>query len=139
MFASSPVVITTSIRLIGRQMARKFFSCRTASLIPTVSLTMTYSRSKSATENVEYHPRWSPDSKTIAYQGTKRGLTSSETTMEDTHVWLMNADGSDRREIGGSVDNRQGAPEWSEDGRWVYFTTQERGAARLYRLPVGGG
>jgi dipeptidyl aminopeptidase/acylaminoacyl peptidase len=90
------------------------------------------------TENVEYRPRWSPDGKTIAYQGTKRGLTSSETTMEDTHTWLMNADGSDRREIGGSIDNRQGAPEWSEDGRWVYFTVQERGAARLYRLPVGG-
>jgi dipeptidyl aminopeptidase/acylaminoacyl peptidase len=91
------------------------------------------------TENVEYRPRWSPDGKTIAYQGTKRGLTSSETTMEDTHIWLMNADGNDRREIGASLDNRQGAPEWSEDGRWIYFTAQERGAARLYRLSTGGG
>jgi len=91
------------------------------------------------TENVEYRPRWSPDGKTIAYQGTKRGLTSSETTMEDTHVWLMSADGSGRREIGGAIDNRQGAPEWSEDGSAVYFTAQERGNAQLYRLAVNGG
>src|SRR5262249_1117553 len=91
------------------------------------------------TENVEYHPRWSPDGKSIAYQGTKRGLTSSETTMEDTHIWLMNADGGDRREIGAGIDNRQGAPEWSTDGNWIYCAVQERGAARLYRLPVAGG
>jgi dipeptidyl aminopeptidase/acylaminoacyl peptidase len=96
-------------------------------------------RQLTRTENVEYRPRWSPDGKTIAYQGTKRGLTSSETTMEDTHVWLMNADGSARRELGGALDNRQGAPDWSPDGNWIYFTAQERGAARLYRLPAGGG
>ena len=91
------------------------------------------------TENVEYRPRWSPDGKTIAYQGTKRGLTSSETTMEDTHVWLMNADGSRRREIGAAIDNRQGAPEWSRDGSAIYFTVQERGNVRLYRISANGG
>jgi Tol biopolymer transport system component len=95
-------------------------------------------RQLTRTENVEYRPRWSPDGKMIVYQGTKRGLTSSETTMEDTHVWTMNADGNDRREIGGAIDNRQGAPEWSEDGGSVYFTAQERGAVRLYRLPLNG-
>jgi dipeptidyl aminopeptidase/acylaminoacyl peptidase len=72
----------------------------------------------------------------IVYQGTKRGLTSSETTMEDTHVWTMNADGGNRREVGGAIDNRQGSPEWSEDGASVYFTVQERGNVRLYRLPM---
>lgn len=45
------------------------------------------------TENAEYRPRFSPDGSKIAYQGTTRGLTSSETTMEDTHIWIMNADG----------------------------------------------
>jgi dipeptidyl aminopeptidase/acylaminoacyl peptidase len=93
-------------------------------------------RQLTRTENVEYRPRWSPAGKTIVYLGTKRGLTSSETTMEDTHVWTMNADGSNRREISGAIDNRQGAPEWSEDGSAIYFTVQERGNVRLYRLPV---
>jgi dipeptidyl aminopeptidase/acylaminoacyl peptidase len=91
-----------------------------------------------ATENAEYHPKWSPDGKLIAYSATKRGLTDRETTMEDTHVWLMNADGSNRRELV-SLDNRQGAPRWSPDSKFVYFTAQERGNVRLYRQAIAGG
>jgi dipeptidyl aminopeptidase/acylaminoacyl peptidase len=91
------------------------------------------------TKNAEYRPAWSPDGKTIAYQGTRRTLTSSETTMEDTHIWLMEADGSHRREMDSGIDNRQGAPKWSPDGRSLYFTVQERGSAHLYRAAVAGG
>jgi dipeptidyl aminopeptidase/acylaminoacyl peptidase len=92
-----------------------------------------------ATEYCEYDPRWSPDGKSIVYRGTRRGLTDRETTMEDTHIWLMNADGSNRREIGGVIDNRQGAPQWAPDGSAVYFTVQERGSNHLVRLPISGG
>src|SRR6266404_1134987 len=96
-------------------------------------------RRLTSTESAEYRPRWSPDGKTIVYQATKRGLTDLETTMEDTHVWLINANGSDRREISSMIDNRQGAPAWSADGKAVFFTVQDRGNVRLYRLPVAGG
>jgi dipeptidyl aminopeptidase/acylaminoacyl peptidase len=93
-------------------------------------------RRLTSTENAEYRPRWSPDGKTIAYQATKRGLTDLETTMEDTHVWTVAADGTNRRELARGIDNRQGAPEWTADGRAVLFTVQERGSASLYRLPL---
>jgi dipeptidyl aminopeptidase/acylaminoacyl peptidase len=96
-------------------------------------------RRLTATEFNEYEPVWSPDGKMIAYRGTKRGVTDRETTMEDTHVWVMNADGSNRREIGAVIDNRQGAPQWSADGKSVYCTVQERGSVRLVRLPVAAG
>ena len=96
-------------------------------------------RRLTATEYNEYEPLWSPDGKHIVYRGTRRGLTDRETTMEDTHVWVMNADGSDRREIGKAIDNRQGAPQWSSDGTAVYFTVQERGSNHLVRLPISGG
>jgi dipeptidyl aminopeptidase/acylaminoacyl peptidase len=90
------------------------------------------------TKSAEYYPRWSPDGTLVAFSGTTRPLTSSETTMEDTHVWLMAADGTARREIG-TVDNRQGAPQWSHDGQHVYFTMQDRGHVRLLRVPRAGG
>jgi dipeptidyl aminopeptidase/acylaminoacyl peptidase len=91
------------------------------------------------TKSAEYRPAWSPDGKAIAFQGTRRTLTSSETTMEDTHIWVMNADGSQRHELDTGIDNRQGAPKWAPDGHSVYFTVQERGTAHLYRAPVNGG
>jgi len=91
------------------------------------------------TKSAEYYPAWSPDGRSIAFLGTTRPLTSSETTMEDTHVWVMDAEGRNRRELGGAIDNRQGRPEWSPEGDSLYFTVQERGSVRLYRLPATGG
>jgi dipeptidyl aminopeptidase/acylaminoacyl peptidase len=96
-------------------------------------------RRLTTTKSAEYYPKWSPDGRSIAFSGTKRSLTSSETTMEDTHVWVMRADGSNRVELGRDLDNRQGAPEWSADGSHLYFTVQDRGNVRLYRVPAGGG
>jgi len=92
-----------------------------------------------ATEYCEYDPLWSPDGKTIVYRGTRRGLTDRETTMEDTHVWLTNADGSNPREVGKVIDSRQGLPQWAPDGSAVYFTVQERGNNYLVRLPISSG
>ena len=95
-------------------------------------------RRLTTTKSAEYRPVWSPDGSTLAYLGTTRDLTSSETTMEDTHVWLIGADGSGRRALG-TIDNRQGGPGWSRDGRAVLATVQERGSARLYRFGIDGG
>ena len=96
-------------------------------------------RRLTSTKSAEYTPVWSPDGTRIAFTGTTRDLTSSETTMEDTHVWVMNADGTGRTEIGKVIDNRQGAPQWSSDGRHVYVTVQDHGHVTLMRLPAAGG
>ncbi len=105
----------------------------------TVSARTRETRRLTSTKSAEYAPAWSPDGTRIAFAGTTRDLTSSETTMEDTHVWVMRADGSGRVEIGKGLDNRQGPPQWSGDGRHVYFTLQDRGSVKLMRLPAAGG
>ncbi|HET8643976.1 MAG TPA: S9 family peptidase, partial [Vicinamibacteria bacterium] len=75
----------------------------------------------------------------LAFLATTRPLTSSETTMEDEHVYLMDAGGGGRRALGDAIDNRQGDPAWGAAGDAVYMTVQERGDVALYRLPVTGG
>ncbi len=95
-------------------------------------------RRLTATENIEYKPRWSPDGRMLVYQGCKRGLTDLETTMEDTHIWTINAGGTNRRELV-VMDKRQGEPNWSPEGDAIYFTAQDRGHVRLYRARLGGG
>jgi dipeptidyl aminopeptidase/acylaminoacyl peptidase len=96
-------------------------------------------RRLTATESAEYQPRFSPDGRTILFLGTRRGLTDLETDMEDIHLWTMAADGTGRREIGADVDNRQRDATFSSDGAFVYFTVEDRGTVKLYRLPVAGG
>ncbi|MEO8501346.1 MAG: S9 family peptidase, partial [Vicinamibacteria bacterium] len=91
------------------------------------------------TESAEYQPRFSPDGKQIVFLGTKRGITDLETTMEDTHVWIMNADGTGRREIGSVIDNRQSNHGFSPDGASVYFTALDRGHVRLHRVSIASG
>jgi dipeptidyl aminopeptidase/acylaminoacyl peptidase len=93
-------------------------------------------RRLTTTRSAEYVPRWSPDGSRIAYLGTKRNLTSSETTMEDTHVWTMNTDGSGTREVT-AFDNRHGAPKWWNNV--VVFTVQEGGNVRLQRQAAAPG
>ena len=112
----------------------RFFNYDLFTLDPTTGET----RQVTATESAEYRPHYSPDGKSIAFEATKRGLTDRETTMEDTHVWLIDSNGKNRREAGKDLDARQGEPQFSTDGHWIYFTAQERGEVHLYRVPVSG-
>ena len=95
-------------------------------------------RRLSETATAEYAPAWSPDGRRIAFLATQRPLTSSETTMEDEHVFMMDAAGGARTELGAAIDNRQGDPLWSATGDALLATVQERGDVVLYRFGLTG-
>ncbi|MBS1664317.1 MAG: S9 family peptidase [Bacteroidetes bacterium] len=95
-------------------------------------------RALTQTKSNEFAPVWSPDGKTIAYSGLKRDITSSETNLEDTHVWTVDVASGSRREVGAGIDNRQNAPVWSPDGQWLYFTVNSRGSTFLHRIHPNG-
>src|ERR1700675_3015469 len=75
-------------------------------------------------------PRWSPDSQKVAFQMKDRnGLVG---------VYL--ADVSDRVPHKLATDVHETTdPEWSHDGKWIYFRGYEGVGHQFYRCPVQGG
>lgn len=66
------------------------------------------------TEGGNERPRWSPDSKTIAFISTRSGTSQ---------IWLMDADGANQRQLTMLRTGAEGVI-WSPDGRNLVFTSE---------------
>lgn len=62
----------------------------------------------------EYGPRWSPDRRRIAFSRVATGGVS--------YLWVMNADGSEQKQIPTPGLDMMGGPDWSPDGRTIAFS-----------------
>jgi dipeptidyl aminopeptidase/acylaminoacyl peptidase len=87
-------------------------------------------------------PAWSPDGGWIAVRGGE-GLDVVIRERWDhgaaSDIFLVSADGTRRRNLTGDFDLMAGSPEWSSDGRWIYFTADVGGATHLFRADVTTG
>src|SRR5258706_166376 len=88
------------------------------------------------TAGCEYEPAWSPDGKWIAYTATQRDITTIDSVAEDTHVWVVEATGSNRRELTAEQDRRARSPRWSRDSRTVLFLAGNRGLIRIHSVAL---
>ena len=70
---------------------------------------------------------WTPDSR-IIYDSTASG---------GRHTWIMNADGSDQRQLTDGAFDDQGA-HVSHDGRYIVFTSNRTGIFQIYRMDIDG-
>ena len=80
-------------------------------------------------------PRPSPDGKLIAFTSHD----STDDTSRETSLFVINADGSARRELTKGLDRSPLNLQWAEDGSGVYFNVQDKGNQDLYFAPVAGG
>jgi dipeptidyl aminopeptidase/acylaminoacyl peptidase len=91
------------------------------------------------TKGCEYEPQWSPDGKLIAYTATERDVTTIDSIAEDTHVWVIDAEGGKGRELTASQDRRARSPRWASDSRALYYLAGDRGQTLIYGVHVQGG
>lgn len=74
-------------------------------------------------------PAWSPDGRTIAFQGFRDG---------GYDIWAVNTDGMRlRRLTSGPYDDRE--PAWSADGKWLAFSSDRSGNYDVWLLELATG
>ena len=96
-------------------------------------------RQITATRGCEYEPTWSPDGKWIAYTATKREVTTIDSVAEDTHVWVTDAAGRERRELTAVQDRRTRNPQWSGDSQLVFYIAGDKGCTTAFSVALRGG
>ena len=79
----------------------------------------------------------SPDGKLVAYTQS-HAVMESEKSEIDTQIFLAAADGAHRTQLTRGEKSAT-APEFSPDGRYVYFSSERSGKPNLWRIPVDGG
>ena len=79
--------------------------------------------------------RISPDGTSVLYTVTTSDLPRAR---RSTHVWTMDADGANQRQITFSEKSEE-APGYSPDGQWIAFISTRGGDANLYVMPRSGG
>jgi imidazolonepropionase-like amidohydrolase/Tol biopolymer transport system component len=85
----------------------------------------------------DVQPRFSPDGSRIAFTSDRGG---------GDNIWVMNADGSDKRQVTKEDFRLVNQPSWSPDGRFIaakkHYTTERSagtGEVWLYHVTGGGG
>jgi Tol biopolymer transport system component len=81
----------------------------------------------------EFDPAISPDGTRIAYRRNPRAGS------DDADIWLMNADGSTKRNLTNAPERSNWAPAWAPDGRIAFArTTGTAGALELWTMDADG-
>lgn len=82
----------------------------------------------------DQQPTPSPDGRYIAYTG----FDSTRASWKDSELYVMNADGSNARQISGNLDRSPQGLVWASDGTGIYFNAENEGARNLYFASVTG-
>lgn len=103
--------------------------------IYAVSLKSSAIRALTDRNGPDTNPTVSPDGKLIAYTG----YDQTQDTYTVSKLYLMNADGSNKRTLTAAFDRAPSNLFWAEDGGGVFFMAEDRGSQNLWFEPAAGG
>lgn len=76
-----------------------------------------------------YWHGWSPDGARFTYCGIRNDVFD---------IYTIAMDGSDERRLTHG-EGRNDGPDYSADGRWIYFNSSRSGRMQIWRVPATGG
>ncbi len=90
----------------------------------------------------DFSPAWSPDGKQLVFvsnreEGTASGSPATPAVSNHPHIWVMQADGSNARQLTrGDWDDQK--PDWSPDGKRIVFTSTRSGYPAPWVIAAAG-
>ncbi|WP_093000470.1 TolB family protein [Rhizobium sp. NFR07] len=85
---------------------------------------------KLVTENLpSYWHGWSPDGRTFAYCGIRDQVFD---------IYTIGIDGRNETRLTHG-EGRNDGPDYSHDGKWIYFNSSRTGLMQIWRVPASGG
>ena len=91
-------------------------------------------RALTSRDGPDFGPVVSPDGKTIAF----RGHDDNVKAYEQANLYLMDADGTNVREVAADFDREIGAIQWAPDGRSLYSAIENAGYMDLFQITTRG-
>jgi len=74
-------------------------------------------------------PRWSPDSRWIAFDAKAAGRPA---------IYIVPADGGQPVSLV-QEESENMVPSWSNEGQWIYFASNRTGQDQVWKVPASGG
>ncbi len=105
------------------------------SAIYAANLTSGEVRQLTHTSGTSGGPIYSPDGRLVAYTHSD---SVDHSAWSEGKVWLMNADGSNPRNLTASLDRPVSGILWAPNGSGVYFNVQSEGSQNLYFVSITG-
>ena len=75
-------------------------------------------------------PSFAPDSRQVAFDSRHEDGSFS--------IFVVDADGGMPRRLTTEAGD-ENRPVWSPDGRWIYYTSDQKAGRNVWRIPAGGG
>jgi Tol biopolymer transport system component len=86
----------------------------------------------------ELDPAWSPDGRSLAFSTDRFTTNLDNIVAGKLRLAVMDVASGNVRQVGGFEDGKNISPQWTADGRALYFLSDHQGVTNIFRKEIDG-